>query len=182
MKNIKDIIIIILFGIILFQFTFRKPTKIKYNTKTDTISVVYDSISYIPKPYIIYKDTGSYHLSKIYVTNLIDTNAIISNYIKKIVYSDTLKNDSLAFILIHDTLQYNRILNRTKVIHIYTLQKTLVQPIKEHLFAGFGIGGGKSIFGVTGNIALLTKRKRLYFFSYDILNHSIFVSIYWKLH
>jgi hypothetical protein len=181
MNKLKNILIIILFGVILFQSFFRSPPEPEYITKTDTVTISHDSIRYVPKPYPVYHDTGSYHAVPVYITNPTDTAAIIADYIQKIAYSDTLLNDSTAFILIRDTLQYNRIRSRSKIIRIHTYNKTLTIPPRPHFFAGIGVGGGKNMFGFTGNIGLQTKRGKLYTASYDVLNKTIFLSMYWKI-
>jgi len=182
MKNIKNILIVILFGVILFLTISKrnqKPLKPEIITKTDTITLSVPH--YVPKPYPVFQDTGSYHAVPVYLKEPADTAAIVADYIRKIAYIDTLQNDSNAFILVVDTLQYNRIRSRSKTIHIYSRTKIIRIPVHAHFFAGLGVGGSRSMFGVTGNISLLTKRQRLYSASYDILNKSIFVSVQWKI-
>ena len=182
MKNIKTILIIILFVVILIQ-SLTKPriSKPEIITKTDTITIIKDSIHYVPKPYLIYKDTGSYHVKIDTFKIPTDTPSIIAAYVQKIVYSDTLLHDSTGFIFVQDTLQYNRIKSRLKRIKIYSYTKTIHTPVKSHFFAGLGLGGNKNQFGVTGNLALQTKQGKLYTVQYDILNKSIFFSLYWKI-
>ncbi len=183
MKNIKNILIVILF-VALLIYTFSKP---KVVTKTNTITItkdsIHDSIQYVPKPYPIYKynDTGSYHVKTDTFRIPTDTPSIVAAYIQKIAYSDTLMDNDKAFILLVDTLQYNRIKSRTKRIKIYSYTKTIRIPERSHIFLGLGVGGSRSQFGVTGNVSFLSKRHRLYGASYDILNKSVFVSIQWRI-
>ena len=182
MNKLKNILIIILFGVIVFQTiskTKQKPLKPEIITKTDTITLSVPH--YIPKPYPVYHDTGSYHAVPVYLTKPTDTAAIVADYIQKIAYSDTLMNNDKAFILVVDTLQYNRIQSRSKTIHIYSRTKTIRIPERAHFFAGLGIGGNKHQFGFLGNLALQTKRGKLYTVQYDLINKSVFVSLYWRI-
>ena len=178
MNKLKNILIIILFGIILFQSFFRTPPQPEYITKTDTVTITYDSIRYVPQPYPVYRDTGSYHAIPVYLT---DTVAVVTDYVRKIAYSDTLMDDSIAFILVQDTLQYNRIVSRTKHIKVYSYTKTLTTPARMNIYAGIGIGGNMDQFGFSGSVGLQTKRQRLYTVSYDLINKTISINVYWKI-
>ena len=178
-KKLKNILIVILFGVIIAQSVFRKSPKPEYITKTKIDTIVKTKTSYVPKP--VYHDTGSFHIRVDSFQIPTDTAAIVADYIRKIAYSDTLMNDSSAFILVRDTVQYNRITNRTKQIRIYSHTKTIVIPPKAHFYGGIGIGGNRNSFGVTGNLALQTRRNRLYTASYDILNKSVYLSVYWRI-
>lgn len=76
----------------------------------------------IPDTLIVYRDT-------LFLT---DTVFVYNDYFNKHVYSDTLKNDSNAFIYIRDTVYRNRLLNRFTDIRIINTNKTEIIPRNDH--------------------------------------------------
>ncbi|MFW6242804.1 MAG: hypothetical protein ACOC2W_01460 [bacterium] len=95
----------------------KTKTKIKHvkDTLTDTVTVNKFKIKKI------YRDTGKHSTDTVR-----DTTYILNDYFSNVIYIDTLKNDSSAFIKLIDTIQQNRIQGRkmlfknrrsTKIIH-----------------------------------------------------------------
>jgi len=106
MKDVLIYISLIVIGIVIGFIIHKSPTP-----KT------------ITKIEIEYKDTGSYHIrlvpepykvdSFIYMTDSVwlnvDTAAMVSQYLSRIYYSDTIVNDSSLTVSYAAIVQYNRI-------------------------------------------------------------------------
>lgn len=158
---------------------------IKEVTVTDTIKG--DSIPYKveiekPIPKYIYRDTGKVDT----FLKSVDTSEILSNYFSNIIYSDTLKNDSSAFISLSDTIYKNRIIGRklyfqnNRTTKIETNQ-TIVNYKRDGVYLGGGIGLGvyegdimyldnKDMYGV-GVEALRIDNNIKYFFKVKYKRH-----------
>ena len=150
-----------------------------YDTIHDTLP--YPVTHYLPK--LIYKDTGSVR----WQTQPIDTPAILSAYFERHFYKDTLLNDTNALIIVSDTISRNRIIYRSPLLRIYPhiiRQTTYIKQkasLRRKLFVGIGAGQSFNRFGLSANILYATKKDHVYSFSYDVLNKSFYVSMYWKI-
>ena len=178
MKNIPYIFILALLAYIVFLRECTPPPKPIIETK-----IVYqvDSV-YIPKVdtlHMVHMDT-LYIDSLIYNTIIheqIDTIYILRDYFTKYYYTDTIRNDSQALIVINDTLYRNRIKSRYSQIKLFAEKPTL----KNNFYIGGGITGGVDRLGLTVNGAMMTKRKKLYTASYDLINKEVSLSLYIKI-
>ena len=114
-------------------------TKIKYKTVHDTIEV-HDTIP-------------------------IDTASILKDYFETYAYTDTLKTDSVTFV-INDTISQNKILSRGinySLIYPTTIITTEREINKRELYIGFGLGGDKQQLSYVGSELLLrNKKQRIY--------------------
>lgn len=132
--------------------------------KIDTIWIKGDdSIVYRPKPYKVYLPSDTVYID-------VDTLAILKDYFSKVVYQDTIKLDTIGYLLVRDTISQNRIQNR-KVIENYqipivtkTVTNNVIIPAKTQLYIGFEVAGNKknpiNYFGP--NLTLKTKKDQLY--------------------
>ena len=185
MKKAPWIIIATLLIIIFLQRECSVPKlpKDALVTSVDTIHdmVAYPVIKYIPKP--VFKDTGSIKWRSM----KIDTLEILAEYYARHYYVDTLVNDSQMQIIVCDTISQNKIIFRKPILTVYTQtikQTTVVEPItilRRKVFAGIGIGRNPNQFGLTANLLYQTKKDQAYNLSYDLLNHDMYFSIYWKI-
>ena len=148
-----------------------------YDTIHDTVP--YPVIRYVPTP--VYKDTGSTK----WKWHKVDTTAILKDYYSKHYYIDTLANNSIALIIIRDTVSRNRIISRQKQLTFYprTIKETTIRkiPNKRKLFVGLAIGRNPKQFALSPSILYTSRKDNAYAFSYDVLNHDIYLSMYWKL-
>jgi len=185
MKKAPWLIIGVLLIVIFLQriwWPSKKPM-IKNETVTiyDTIhdTVPYPVIRYVPKP--VFKDTGSIK----WKWHKVDTSAILQDYFSKHYYIDTLANDSIALIIIRDTVSRNRIISRQKRLTFYprTIKETTIRkiPNKRKLFVGLAIGRNPKQFALSPSILYTSRKDNAYAFSYDVLNHDIYLSMYWKI-
>ncbi|MBC8319873.1 MAG: hypothetical protein H8E34_04045 [Bacteroidetes bacterium] len=143
---------------------------------TDTITI--QNTTYVPK--FVYRDTGII----VYTDAVIDTDFIISSYFQKVGVIDTLTNDSMAFIIIVDTLFMNRIYSRTPFItlypkHCYSTQfVTINKPDRAtKIYAGIFIGGNKDGFSFGPAVNYLPRKQYSFGMSYNIMHKEIYFSL-----
>ena len=188
MKSASYIIIIVLLAIIFLQRECN--TSIDNTDCNNTVEVVIDtihdtveilSVQYVPS--ISYIDTGSV----LWKYHTIDTALILSDYFSKYYYQDTILNDTFGLIILRDTITQNKISYRNPHISIYPRlikQTTLlkqVAPPKAKLFLGLGLGRNLTHFSLSPSLMLITKKETAYSLSYDLLNHDIYFTMYWKI-
>lgn len=123
--------------------------------KHDTLYIP-SEVKYIPAdPKIEYKD--------------VDTLTILKDYFAHRLYEDTVKIDTLGFIIIKDDISQNRIVERHTFLDykVPTINKTTTIQLpykpKTQVYAGFDIIGGTKGLNYFGpNLLLKTKTDRIY--------------------
>ena len=175
-----------LIGVIIFQRACDKPIiKDRVVYKTTTIKTTDTLYKPVPHKVIKYVDRNINHyiIDTVIMTEIADTMAILQDYFAKVVYKDTIIDDSNAFITIYDTISQNRILSRSvhSKVFTHTYTKVTQKRVRNKVFVGFGANGWSDKFGMSADVALLTKREHLYTMGYDPINNSISLSLYWKL-
>jgi len=185
MKSAPWIIIIILIGIIFFLRECTPVPECPECPDPDTIEVVrYDTVRYEVvhyQPQIVYKD----HFVE--VNKMVDTAAILADFFTHNYYADTLVNDSLAFVLIEDTVTQNQIAHRRKTIRIFpaTVYKTTTvtkqADPRRKLFVGLGVGRSVESFGLAPSLLYISKKETAYSLSFDVLNKDLYFTMYFKL-
>lgn len=139
------------------------------NTKTETPPIIKvvpaDSVPYIvykdkPKPYAIhYRDSVPYYDTvwlpgdTSFVLVPIDTSALMKDCLAKVVYRDTLKNDSSAFILLNEMVSKNRVQYR----EVFFQNRRATAYIEERTKA-FVLGVGGNISGLDFSAGYRSKR------------------------
>ncbi len=188
LDKIPYIVIAILLVIIILmkeckrcpEVSIPDPTVI---TTTDTIydTLLVESNVYIPVPGPI---------TYVEIPQDVDTPAILATHFSKYPYNDTLKNDSIAFIAVFDTIYQNKIYNRrweykdlTPAVINQTniIYDTCQQCSQFNLGFGGLIGGYTDKFGVGPSILLTTNKKSSYSLSYDVVNKIAYFGIYWNI-
>lgn len=185
MKKAPWIIIATLLIVIFLQREWLSPREHFHAPETfyDTIhdTLPYPVIHYVPK--LIYQDTGSTR----WRWQKVDTTAILKDYFSRHYYADTLANDTNALIIVYDTISRNKIISRKPVLKIFThliKQTTVIKsPVlsKRKIFAGIGVGRNPNQFGLSASILYVSRKDNAYSFSYDLLNHDFYFSMYWKI-
>ncbi len=185
MKSTPYIIIIILLVIILLQreCTPRAQTSVKVSYIYDTIidTVVLESKVYVPVP--VYHDTGS----TLFVYHTVDTLAILYDYFSSYYYCDTIQNDSIACIVICDTVSRNKIISRQPFVSIYShlvTRSNIVSPVPakvRQLSFGAQLNISSASYGFSPTILYKSKKNTSLSFSYDIINHSYSFGVYLPL-
>ena len=167
-KNFQSLIII---GLIIVIFLLRdckgeskgtpiEPvTIVKIETKYDTIVETVET--YIPKYRTKVKYKTVHDTIEVHDTIPIDTASILKDYFETYAYTDTLKTDSVTFV-INDTISQNKILSRGinyRLIYPTTIISTEREINKRELYIGFGLGGNKQQLSYVGSELMLRNKK-----------------------
>jgi hypothetical protein len=95
----------------------------------------------------------------------VDTLSILEDYFATYAYTDTLKKDSVTFV-INDTISQNRILSRGinySLVYPTKIISTEREVNKRELYIGFGLGGDKQQLSYLGSeLMLRNKKERIY--------------------
>lgn len=170
---ITSIIIVLIIIILLIPKCVRNPIYVS-NTVTHTDTIPGDTVPYyipVDKPYPVYRDTGSIR------TQVVDTFAIIRNYLTKNIYKRVLKDDSSAYIAITDTtfkneLQSGRLefQNRKPTAIITNITTTLAEkPTPQwHAYLGMSTTINTKV-GFSPAIGFQDKKGRIYTYQYDVV-------------
>lgn len=157
----------------------QEPCTLQHCDTTQGDSIPYPVISYVPQ--ITFRDTGSWHYY------LVDTNAIVADYLTKYFVADTLLSDTNAFIAVYDSLYMNRIIWRKPVITLKpiivrkTNTVTLAAKPRNKLFVGIGVGRNMNNFGLAPSLMLISKKEHAYSLSYDLMNKDVYFTFYYKI-
>ena len=173
-KNFQSLIII---GLIIVIFLLREcrgektplpaepVTIVKIETKYDTI--VETVPTYIPKykTRVKWKTKTVHDTVEIHDTIPVDTALVLEEYFATYAYTDTLKKDSVTFI-INDTISQNKILSRGikyNLVYPTTIIQTEREVNERELYVGFGLGGDRQQISYAGSeLILRTKKEKLY--------------------
>ena len=173
-KNFQSLIII---GLIIVIFLLREcrgeksplpaepVTIVKIETKYDTI--VETVPTYIPKykTRVKWKTKTVHDTVEVHDTIPVDTASVLEEYFATYAYTDTLKKDSVTFI-INDTISQNKILSRGikyNLVYPTTIIQTEREVNQRELYVGFGLGGDRQQISYAGSeLILRTKKEKLY--------------------
>jgi hypothetical protein len=118
----------------------------------------------------------------------IDTMSILRDYYAKYFYTDTIKVDSLGFIVINDTVTRNLISKRDVQSNIFIPTTTVTNTTylyKRELFWGVAVSGNKEqIQSVNGELMYVNKKRNAYGFGVGVDQNfqPIFTGrLYWKI-
>ena len=179
-------IIIATLLIVIFLQRFWSPPHFQTDALVTSVDTIHDTIPYpvtVYKPKLIYKDTGSVKWRSM----KIDTLEILAEYYARHYYVDTLVNDSLMQIIVCDTISQNKIIFRKPIVKTFPVlikETTVIKSNsmrRKRVFAGIGLGRNPGQFGLTGSLLYASKQDQLYSVSFDLLNHDIYFSMYWKI-
>ena len=171
-KNFQSLIII---GLIIVIFLLREckgeskgtpiepVTIVKIETKYDTIVETVET--YIPEYRTKVKWKIVHDTIEVHDTIPTDTASILKDYFATYAYTDTLKTDSVTFI-VNDTISQNRILSRGinySLVYPTKIISTEREVNKRELYIGFGLGGDKQQLSYVGSeLMLRNKKERIY--------------------
>ena len=171
-KNFQTLTII---GLVIVIFLLREckgeskgtpiepVTIVKIETKYDTIVETVET--YIPEYRTKVKYKTVHDTIEVNDTIPIDTESILKDYFETYAYTDTLKTDSVTFV-INDTISQNRILSRGinySLVYPTTIISTEREVNKRELYIGFGLGGDKQQLSYVGSeLMLRNKKERIY--------------------
>lgn len=174
---LKDFKTLTIIGLIIVIFLLRECRGESKGTSVEPVTVVkvetkYDTIvetveTYIPeyRTKIKWKTKTVHDTVEVHDTVPIDTLSILEDYFATYAYTDTLKKDSVTFI-INDTISQNRILSRGinySLVYPTKIIQTEREVNKRELYLGFGIGGDRQQLSFVGSELLLrNKKERIY--------------------
>lgn len=173
-KNFQSLIII---GLIIVIFLLRECRGESKGSPTEPVTIVkvetkYDTIvekveTYIPeyRTKVKWKTKTVHDTVEVHDTVPVDTLSILEDYFSTYAYTDTLKKDSVTFI-INDTISQNKILSRGidySIVYPTTIISTEREVNKRELYIGFGLGGDKQQLSYLGSeLMLRNKKERIY--------------------
>ena len=165
MKDIRNIIILVLIAVIVWLTQCNRPDE------TPQRVLIKDSLVYVPE-YVTFYGTDTIYQDvplpyevrdTIYEFDTvefyhIDTANLILDYFYKRHYQDTIKLDSLGYVLIKDTIYNNRILTRNVIKNIDFKIKPLVVK-NNRWFWGISLLGNTQTFNaITADILFVQPR------------------------
>ena len=204
--NIKNIAILLLIAVVVFQQCGGNKTKTGEIVKVDgkkyeLIKHEIDTFEIVKTKVVTKKGEDIYHetIKEVTIPAIVDTQALLHDYFAKNIYKDTLQlPDSLGIVSLTDTISQNKIFGRTfnasvkqRVIKETTIVKELP---KTKLFYGFEGGFNKADvvshlgFGVLVN----TKKDKMFHLGLGVANRTtdgtsgtlapyIGGGVYWKI-
>jgi hypothetical protein len=178
---------------IIGNFTNQRDTTVIIDTVLD----IHDSVI-IRKVPVIKRDTSylptdtQYLPSPDYIVLKSRFEALVKEHTARNIYSDSLKLDSIGYVVVSDSVQFNKLFDRSYKYHYEIPNITKTITIVEHpkktnqVYLGGGILGNK-IEGVSGaELGLLLKNKKDQIYgvkiSSDIKGNVLYgVQSYWKI-
>ena len=174
---LKDFKTLTIIGLIIVIFLLREcrgeskgapiepVTIVKIETKYDTIVETVET--YIPeyRTKVKWKTKTVHDTVEVHDTVPVDTLSILEDYFATYAYTDTLKKDSVTFV-INDTISQNKILSRGinySLVYPTKIISTEREVNKRELYIGFGLGGDKQQLSYLGSeLMLRNKKERIY--------------------
>lgn len=171
--QLKDVIIVVLILLVFFKGKYKLPDP-KIVTVEKIIDHFHDSTIYVNTfhtetikptitkiPQVLQPDSNDAVLRKQY-------NKLLELYASKSVTSDTLKIDTLGYVSVLDTVQFNKLMNRKYSYKINAKERiittTITQPYKPNnqVYVGgeLGWGTGQQNALNSAGIGLMFKNKK----------------------
>ena len=174
---LKDFKTLTIIGLIIVIFLLRECKGESKGTPTEPVTIVkietkYDTIvekveTYIPeyRTKVKWKTKTVHDTVEVHDTVPVDTLSILEDYFATYAYTDTLKKDSVTFV-INDTISQNKILSRGinySLVYPTKIISTEREVNKRELYIGFGLGGDKQQLSYLGSeLMLRNKKERIY--------------------
>lgn len=191
-KNIQTLLVVVLAVLLFLQRSCSSTSPVEPQvitevvTRWDTLKVA--TTEYVPK----YIRKTIVNIDTFQVP--IDTISILKDYYAKYFYTDTIKVDSLGFIVINDTVTRNLISKRDVQSQIFIPTTTVTNTIylnKRELYGGISIGGmvnpvqnESPINHISGELLYKNKKRQIYGFGLGIdkdFYPIISGRMYWKI-
>lgn len=193
LKNISPYVIVIAILVVIIIIMQQCSNKKTCNCKKIETKIIHKTDT-IPYEVIVEKIKTEFIYSEVTVKipQNVDTFAILSDYYKKRNYIDTIMDiDTLALIVINDSVYKNNLQYRQfeyknrvpKIIDSIFIYNTVYESAKECSKWNFGIGGilggNTDTFNAGVSILLCTPKKSSYTLSYDVINKTYNIGVYW---
>ena len=185
-KNIQTLLVVALAALLLYQRGCSSTPPVEPEIITEVITR-WDTLKVATKEYVpkyIRKTVVKIDTFQV----PIDTMSILRDYYAKYFYTDTIKVDSLGFIVINDTVTRNLISKRNVQSNIFIPTTTINNTIylyKRELFGGISVGSTPSaIQNLNGELLFVNKKRQAYGFGLGLNNNfdPIYTArLYWKI-
>lgn len=185
-KNIQTLLIVVLAVLLFYQKSCSSTPPVEPQTITEVVTR-WDTLKVATKEYV------PKYIKKTVVNidtfqSPIDTMSILKDYYAKYFYTDTIKVDSLGFIVINDTVTRNLISKRDVQSNIFIPTTTITNTTylyKRELFWGASISGNQEqIQSINGELMYVNKKRNAYGFGVGVDQNfqPIFTGrLYWKI-
>ena len=185
-KNIQTLLVVVLAALLFLQrgCSSTPPVEPKVITEIitrwDTLKV--ETKEYVPK-YIrkTVVDIDTFQAP-------IDTMSILRDYYAKYFYTDTIKVDSLGFIVINDTVTRNLISKRDVQSNIFIPTTTITNTVylyKKEFFGGISVGAtNQAVQNINGELLYINKKRNAYGFGIGLnpdFQPVYTARMYWKI-
>ena len=185
-KNIQSLLVVVLAVLLFYQNSCSSTPPVEPQTITEVVTR-WDTLKVATKEYV------PKYIRKT-IVNIdtfqapIDTMSILRDYYAKYFYTDTIKVDSLGFIVINDTVTRNLISKRDVQSNIFIPTTTITNTTylyKRELFWGASISGNQEqIQSINGELMYVNKKRNVYGFGLGV-DKDFFPIIsgrlYWKI-
>jgi len=185
-KNIQSLLVVVLAVLLFYQNSCSSTPPVEPQTITEVVTR-WDTLKVATKEYV------PKYIRKT-VVNIdtfqapIDTMSILRDYYAKYFYTDTIKVDSLGFIVINDTVTRNLISKRDVQSNIFIPTTTITNTTylyKRELFWGASVSGNQEqIQSINGELMYVNKKRNAYGFGVGVDQNfqPIFTGrLYWKI-
>ena len=185
-KNIQTLLVVVLAALLLYQKGCSSTPPVEPEVITEVVTR-WDTLKVFTKEYVPkYIRKTVVEIDTFQVP--IDTISILKDYYAKYFYIDTIRVDSLGFIVINDTVTRNLISKRDVQSNIFIPTTTINNTIylyKRELFGGISVGSTPSaIQNLNGELLFVNKKRQAYGFGLGLNNNfdPIYtVRLYWKI-
>jgi|TARA_R110002073_G_scaffold82_2_gene1482 hypothetical protein len=185
-KNIQTLLVVALAALLLYQRGCSSTPPVEPEIITEVITR-WDTLKVATKEYVPkYIRKTVVEIDTFQVP--IDTMSILRDYYAKYFYTDTIKVDSLGFIVINDTVTRNLISKRDVQSNIFIPTTTINNTIylyKRELFGGISVGSTPAaIQNLSGELLFVNKKRQAYGFGLGLNNNfdPIYTArLYWKI-
>jgi len=185
-KNIQTLLIVVLAVLLFYQKSCSSTLPVEPQTITEVITR-WDTLKVATKEYV------PKYIRKT-IVNIdtfqapIDTMSILRDYYAKYFYTDTIKVDSLGFIVINDTVTRNLISKRDVQSNIFIPTTTVTNTVylyKREFFGGVSVGTtNQAVQNINGEILYVNKKRQAYGFGVGLnpqFQPVYTVRMYWKI-
>jgi len=185
-KNIQTLLVVVLAVLLLYQKGCSSTPQVEPEVITEVVTR-WDTLKVATKEYVPkYIRKTIVKIDTFQVP--IDTISILKDYYAKYFYTDTVKVDSLGFIVINDTVTRNLISMRNVQSNIFIPTTTITNTIylyKRELFGGVSVGSTPTaIQNLNGELLFVNKKRQAYGFGLGLNNNfdPIYTArLYWKI-
>ena len=188
--NIQTLVILVLVILVLLK-TCGSGDEITTEKVVTKVEVRYDTLEvekkvFVPKIKTVVRTNTI--TDTVVLKSRNDTLAILKDYYNKYVYQDTLKLDSLGYVVIMDTISQNKIFSRRFDSQILIPTTTITNDIylnQSKFFGGVSIGGNKSqINFLSGDLLYKSKKDNVYGVGLGVnqnLEPIVIGRVYWRI-